>query len=200
MTGRRFLDLAASFGQVVLNTIVETSIPEWMEASASYLPQHMAGISNQKSCRVYELTDEVADVIAAAAEKMPKDPATLMGIHTLRHAEEPIQDSVFRVRRPHFMIEMLPTASEPDPKKVEEGKKWSMDFMDALMQIDPRNLEKAQCFTHTSPEDANFQEMYGEQWETMVAAKKKYDPKNIFRSGPSFKGTDLQIRTSWWPF
>lgn len=86
------------------------------------LPQQMAGIYNQKSCRVYQPTDEVADVIAAAARTMPNDSAMLLGIHTLRDAAEPVQDSVFRVRRPHFLIEMLPTVSDPVPEKIEEGK------------------------------------------------------------------------------
>ena len=59
-TGRTFLDRVSSFGHVVMTNVVETSIPDWQEASVAALPKSMFGIYNQKSCRVYELTDEVA--------------------------------------------------------------------------------------------------------------------------------------------
>ncbi|KAF2164976.1 hypothetical protein M409DRAFT_24878 [Zasmidium cellare ATCC 36951] len=186
-TGRQYVDRVSSFGHAIMNTVEETNIPDWQEASAAGLPPVMFGIHNQKSCRVYSLSDQVAEVIADAAAKMPSDPATLTGIHTLREAEEPIQDSVFKVREPHFFIEMLSTVSEPDPKKIEEAKKWAAEYHDALMKIDEGNLEKAQYFTHTSPEDADFQGMYGEYWDSLVEAKRKYDPRNVFRSGPTFE-------------
>lgn len=184
--GRKYVDRIATFGHAVMNNVVEVSIPEWQEAALARLPRKMFGEYNHKSCRVYELTDEVADVIATAAEKMPNDPSLLTGIHTLRDAQEPIQDSVFRVRRPHFLIEMLPAVSEHDAEKLEEARKWSVEYLDALKRIDPCNVELAQYITHTSPKDADWREMYGEHWETLVAAKKKYDPKNVFRSGPHF--------------
>ncbi|KAK4494221.1 hypothetical protein PRZ48_014519 [Zasmidium cellare] len=185
--GREYMERVSSFGHAIMNTVAEISIPDWQEESAASLPPVMFGIQNQKSCRVYEFTDEVAEVIATAVEKMPNDPATLTGIHTLRNAEEPNQDSVFLARKPHFLIEMLSTVSEPDPEKLKEAKKWAQEYLDALMKIDPSNLERAQYFTHTSPEDADFKGMYGEHWDLLVEAKKRHDPKNIFRSGPTFE-------------
>lgn len=170
-----------------MNTVAEIDIPTWMDNSAAGLPSVMFGIHNQKACRVYDFTDEVAEVIATAAAKMSNDAATLTGFHSLREAEEPAQDSVFRIRRPHFLIEMLPTVSEPDAKKMQEAKEWAEEYHDALMRIDPSNLEKAQYITHTSPEDADFPQIYGEHWDMLVAAKKKYDPKNVFSSGPTFR-------------
>lgn len=79
---------------------------------------------------------------------------------------------------------MLPTVSDPDREKTE-GKSWCMDFMNVLLQIDPRNLEKAQYFTHTSPGD-NFSKMYDKNWDARVAAKRKNDPKNVLWSSPTF--------------
>ena len=96
-TGCKYAERIASFSHAVMNTVAESTIPEWQEETVTRLPNRMFGETNQKSCRVYELTDEVAGVITAAAEKMPSDPSMLTGIHTLRNAEEPVQESVFRV-------------------------------------------------------------------------------------------------------
>ena len=57
-----------------------------------------------------------------------------------------------------------------------------MAYLDALKKIDPGNLELAQYISHTSPEDADYTAMYGEYWDELVAAKRKYDPMNVFRS------------------
>ena len=165
-----------------MSTVGECTIPEWQKQTAARIPNRMFGETNQKSCRVYELTEEVAGVIAAAAEKMPSDQSILTGIHTLRNAEEPVQDSVFKVRQPHFLIEILPCPSESDTAKIEEAREWAVEYLNALKKIDPANLELAQYISHTSPEDADYPGIYGEHWDELVATKRKYDPKNVFRS------------------
>jgi hypothetical protein len=74
--GRSYLKKVAAFGDLLANTVEPTTIPIWVEASASSVSETACGASYSISIR--EITDRVAEVIGREIAKMPADPATLI--------------------------------------------------------------------------------------------------------------------------
>lgn len=176
--GRKNLDQIASFGQVLFNGVKETTVPEWMDTIAKFVPQFAYG----RDCciSVRKLTEEVTNIISREIPEMPEDPATLLAIHQMRGPSEAAQaNSVFGARTAHYCIEFIATASEQE--RTQAGWDWAVRFRGALRETDRQNILTSTYISLTPPEEANSAAIYGDNWENMVEIKKEYDPKNVFK-------------------
>lgn len=176
--GRKNLDQIASLGQVLFNGVKETTVPEWLETIAKFVPQHAYGRDCTISLR--KLTEEVTTIIGREIAQMPEDRATLLSIHQMRGPSEAAQtNSVFGSRTAHYCIEFIATASEQE--KTQAGWDWAVRFRGALRETDQQNILTSTYISLTPPEEANSAVIYGDNWDNMVEIKKEYDPKNVFK-------------------
>lgn len=176
--GHKILDQVASFGTVLFKAVKETTVPEWMDTIATFVPKNAYGRNCTISIR--QLTDEVIDIIGRETAAMPEDPATLLSIHQLRGpSETALLDSVFGAREAHYCIEFIATAL--DPKRTAEVWEWAVRFRAAIRETDQKNILTSTYISLTPPTEANPAAIYGENWEKLVEIKKDYDPKNVFK-------------------
>jgi len=176
--GHRLLDEIASLGQVLHNSVVETTIPEWLNGIAKFAPKAAYGRNCTISLR--RLTDEVNSVIGEHVAKMPEDRSTLLSILQLRGPSEAASaESVFGAREAHYCLEFIATSSEP--ARTQEVWEWAVGFRDALRKTDEQNILASTYISLTPPAEANSSGIYGDNWEALVKVKRQYDPQNVFR-------------------
>ena len=176
--GRKNLDQIASFGTVLFNGVKETTVPEWMDDNATFLPKVVHGRSCTISLR--KLTDEIISIIGREVAGMPEDPATFFSIHHLRGPSETARlKSVFGVREAHYCFEFIATAV--DATRTEEVWDWAVGFRAALRKSDRQNILTSTYISLDPPAEANSAAIYGDNWEKLVEIKKEYDPKNVFK-------------------
>jgi hypothetical protein len=178
--GRKNLDQITSLGQVLFNDVKETTIPEWMQTIAQFLPKEVYGRDCTISLR--NLTQEVNAIIGRKTASMPEDPATLFTVHQLRGPSEAVNpNSVFEARIAHYCLEFIATASEPE--RTQAVWDWAVGFRDAIRkETDEANILTSTYISLTPPAEASSRAMYGDDnWEKMVKIKMEYDPKNVFR-------------------
>jgi Berberine and berberine like len=177
-TGRQYLDQIASFGQVVHNSVTETTIPVWMDDITKFAPKESYGSTCTINLR--KLTEEVNIVIGQEIAKMPDDPSTLLVIHQLRGPSEAANaDSVFGARAAHYCLEFVATSSDQERTKVAWD--WAVGFRDAIRKTNAQNILTATYISLTPPTEASSPAIYGENWDKLVEIKKQYDPKNVFK-------------------
>lgn len=176
--GRKILDQIASFGTVLFNGVKETTIPEWMETIATFVPKVAYGRNCTISLR--KLTDEVNTIIGREIAGMPEDRATLLSIHQMRGPSEGAQpNSVFGAREAHYCVEFIATVTEA--ARTEEVWDWAVGFRDALRKTDGQNILTSTYISLTPPAEVSSAAIYGENWEKMVEIKREFDPKNVFK-------------------
>ena len=70
-------------------------------------------------------------------------------------------------------------AVDPDPAKAPALKKWARDYW---QEVHPFNLDGGYAnFMMDDEGDARVRAAYGENYERLMAIKRKYDPANLFR-------------------
>lgn len=183
-TGRPYVDEIAGLGSPILNSIAESTVPEWMEASRAVVPPQAYGSSRTVSVRM--LTDEVVDIIGRNIAKMPADMATNFSVHWLRGGASaaPNTESVFGAREPHFVLELIATAS--DPAGVEVSQAWAVSFRDELLRSAHENILTCSWVPMTPPDEVSLSKTFGPHYESLLGLKRKHDPRNVFKlSTPS---------------
>lgn len=78
-TGRLWCKKIDSLGKSLMNTISETTIPQWHQGNAGLVPAFAYGI--YWTHNLHEITPEIAACLGSHLEKMPEDPCTLSSIH-----------------------------------------------------------------------------------------------------------------------
>ncbi|KAJ4228266.1 hypothetical protein NW757_014144 [Fusarium falciforme] len=182
--GYNWLAQIEALGKVLHNSVKATTVKDWLDDAGSFLPRSAYGGSCTASVR--QLTDEVNEVVDREIAKMPADPAVLFSAHELRgKSTAPRADSVFAARAPHYVLEFVATSSSQD--MARQAQQWGNGFRHAVLQTASDNLLPLTYISLTPPKDADYPTIYGTHWERLVAIKKKYDPKNVFRhSMPQF--------------
>ena len=182
-TGREYLDKVTALGTPVMNTVAISTIHEWLQGLASLVPSSAYGSTGTISVR--ELSPEVMAIIGRNLEKMPSHSGCGFSIHQLRKPIEEVHtDSVFGSREPHFMIEFIWTpATEAG---VKECREWADSFRQELLQSDPKNILPGTYISLTTPGSNTLANIYGPNYETLMALRRKYDPEMVFNLAVPF--------------
>lgn len=176
-TGHVYLDKIASLGKPVTNTVVETSVPEWMTGSSALTPPHVYG--GDRTVSVRKLTAEVNEIIGRNVAKIPSDAATGFSIHQCRGpSAAPNTGSVFAAREPHFVLEII--ASVVNPLSLNASQAWAAAFRKELLQSSRTNLLEETYISLTQPGDTPVSKIYGANYGTLLALKREFDPEDVF--------------------
>jgi hypothetical protein len=180
-TGATWLAKFETLGTVLMNTVAVTKIPDWLHASAAFIPTNVFGKSRTHNLR--ELSSEVAAMIGSSLEKMPSDSATMFSIHELRgpSAVENAK-SVFATRVPHFMLEILGIASTKENR--DKSLEWATEIWKAVGQMD-NDILLPGTYISLDPQDLPsdsfpLSKIYGSNDQEVLSLKRKYDPDNVF--------------------
>lgn len=177
ISGRYYLNKVAALGNVVANTVVETTAPGWINGTSALISRRVYG--GDRTVTVHELTNQVIELIGRNVAKMPLDNATAFSIHECRGiSAKPYQGSVFGPRKPHLVLEII--GSVADPENFETSKSWAATFRKELLQSSRNNLLPETYISLTKPGDNSLSDIYGPNYQALLALKWKFDPKNIF--------------------
>jgi hypothetical protein len=178
------LDKISLLGNVLFSRVKKTTTPEWMKGGEPFVPKFAYGCN--LSVNVRELTEDVNQVIAEQALKMPNDPATLLTILELRGpSASPRKDPVFGTRTPHYIVEFIVTSS--DASRSPGAWEWANGFREALKRTNPRNILLTTYISLTPPAEASLEMIYQEYRDKLVEIKERYDPKFMFKHAlPNF--------------
>lgn len=175
--GRHWLHQIESLGEVVHNSVIPTTVKDWLDDSGAYVPKTAYG--GNCTVSVTSFDDDVVKVVGEEIAKMPADPATLFSAHELRgRSALPRARSVFAARMPHYVFEFIATSSTPD--MAREAWVWASGFRDAVRRHASHSVLPITYVALTPPSDANFPVIYGKQWQRLQEIKKMYDPNNVF--------------------
>ncbi len=104
--GRTWLSKVEALVPVTMNTVTETTIPDWLNANMALVPESAHGVSYTHNFR--KITSEVAAIIGDSFAEMSDDAGCMLAIHELKGPSVgPHKDSVYGNRDPHFMLEIL---------------------------------------------------------------------------------------------
>jgi FAD/FMN-containing dehydrogenase len=133
---------------------------------------------------VKTLPDEAIDAHLAQAAKTPSE-LSLMHLY-------PIDGAVHRVAKDgaawncrDATWSMVIAGIDPDPSKAADVTRWTKAYWDAVHPFDLGGAYPN--FMMDDEGDARLKATYGDNYARLVAAKKKYDPANIFRVNQNIK-------------
>lgn len=105
-TGRTWLSKVEALVPVAMNGVMETTIPDWLNANTALVPESVHGVSCSHNVR--KITSEVAAIIGDSLAEMSNDAGCMLTIHELKGpSATPHKNSVYGNRDPHFMLEIL---------------------------------------------------------------------------------------------
>jgi FAD/FMN-containing dehydrogenase len=133
---------------------------------------------------VKTLPDEAIDAHLAQAAKTPSE-LSLMHLY-------PIDGAVHRVAKDgaawncrDATWSMVIAGIDPDPRKAADVTRWTKAYWDAVHPFDLGGAYPN--FMMDDEGDTRLKATYGDNYARLVAAKKKYDPANIFRVNQNIK-------------
>ena len=174
--GQRWKEKIASLSPVVMDTVAVTTIPDWFSANAGLVASSVYGSSGTHILRL--ITPEVAAAIGRSLVEMPFDPVTMFTIHQLRGpSAAPDNTSVFAMREPHFMLEIMGCVTKEESK--QESKQWISHTSNNVQQTDSSNI-LPNVYISLYPEYEELSKFFGSHVEEILALKGKFDPQNVF--------------------
>ncbi|EED19921.1 6-hydroxy-D-nicotine oxidase, putative [Talaromyces stipitatus ATCC 10500] len=179
--GSRWRERIGSLGTLLMNTVSETTIPQWYKGIAALVPATAYG--SFRTHNLHEIPPEVAECLGHHLAKMPSDPAAMFTIYQSRMSTStPISDSVFPAREPHFMLEIIGCSTTKE--KAPESEQWALDLWSNVSITDKNNFLSAAYisleFIEEPPHPATLGRLFGSHVDDILATKKRYDPENVF--------------------
>ena len=175
--GRVYLDKIAALGKVVENTVAEKTVPEWQTESSALVPPHVYG--GDRTVSVRKLTEQVNQIISRNIGKIPLDSGTGFSIHECRGPSAVANPgSVFGSREPHFVMELI--GSAVNLSSFNASQAWAATFREELLQVRRDNLLPGTYISLTKPGDTPVPNIYGSKYQTLLALKREFDPRDVF--------------------
>ena len=122
-------------------------------------------------------------IAAGAARTSPLSAINLHHFHGAA-ARVPLPATAFGVRQPHFMAEILASwrpADGQDADRAAPHRRWADTTAE---QLSPHALPGGYPNLLTADEPERVDHAYGPNAARLIAAKKAYDPGNIFTATP----------------
>lgn len=182
--GKEVLEKLLKLAPVVMDTVAETSVTDWLKLLESFCPYGVFG--DDKGISFNQLTPNILEIIGRHIEKMPSDRGTAFSIHLLNRSSPSATDGQLGVgscfnpeaRQEHFMLELI--GSVIDQSRLPESQKWIREMYDEL-----EGSGEAMEGTYVglaSPEDMSLDKIYGSEWQNLLELKMKLDPQGIFKN------------------
>lgn len=173
----------AALGPVIMNAIVETTIPEILANTGAHVPSRVFG--SALTHNVTMISSEIAGAIGRGIAKLPNNPGTMMSIHQLRGmSTKPQVASVFESRDPHFMLEILGFSNEATMQS--EAEAWAVGMAKDVLQASPGDtlptgyISLYNSQLQVSSPDELLEKTYGSKVKVLKILKSKFDPENVF--------------------
>lgn len=134
---------------------------------------------------VRELTDEAISVHLEFAEKSPSE-LSLMHLYPIDGAVHRVgeRETAWACRNANWS--MVIAAIDPDPTTAPALSEWAKAYWEA---IHPHNLGGAYVNFLMEEGEERVRLSYGENYDRLVAIKRKYDPENFFRVNQNIRPT-----------
>ncbi|HEX5473978.1 MAG TPA: FAD-binding oxidoreductase [Vicinamibacterales bacterium] len=132
--------------------------------------------SSGRSCYLDGLTDRAIDVLADGTRHMTS-PFSAVHLHHLQGAvgRRSPHETAFAHRDAAFALNILPIWSRPD--EADAHVQWSEDLWYAMQPFAGAGVY-VNFLDDEGPE--RVRAAYGENYDRLVAIKRKYDPQNVF--------------------
>ena len=180
-TGEKLLQPLRAFGQPIADVIGPTPYIGWQQVLDPLLTPGMRNY--WKSHEFLQIPDAMIDVIMDFASRLP-DPQTELAFAQLGGAIQrvPNDATAYSHREPNFLINVHTRwdAAANDSKCIA----WARDLIKALA---PFSTGAVYVNFLTSDEEDRVKMAYGANLAKLVAAKKKYDPTNLFRMNANIR-------------
>jgi hypothetical protein len=137
-----------------------------------------------KGAYVKELSDKAIDVHLEYISKSPSE-LSLMHLYPIDGAVHKTAsgDTAWNCRDASWS--MVIAAIDPDPAKAADLKRWGRSYWEA---VNPFTTGGAYVnFMMDDEVEGRIQKTYGDNYERLVAIKRKYDPTNLFKVNQNIK-------------
>ncbi|KAI2634010.1 hypothetical protein GGS21DRAFT_543910 [Xylaria nigripes] len=172
--GKKWFSKVAAFGNCILNNPESKTVSAFTAFNERLVVYGSYGRSYTISVRDYTL--KAAEVLAKYTCLIPGGGIALSA-HSYR-ASAPIAASVFGARDAHVMFEFV--AMTPVAELEAKGADWALNLMKDIREADPENVLET-AYVSLMGDESDYKKIYGTQYSTLVALKKKYDPDNVFK-------------------
>jgi FAD/FMN-containing dehydrogenase len=132
---------------------------------------------------VRELSDQAIELHIEHARKAPTE-LSIAHIYPIDGAVHKVKSHETAWNCRNATWSMVICGIDPNPAKAETIKAWAKGYWDALH---PYNLKGAYLNFMMEEGDDRIRATYGDNYERLVAIKKKYDPTNFFRVNQNIK-------------
>ncbi|HSB51663.1 MAG TPA: BBE domain-containing protein, partial [Dissulfurispiraceae bacterium] len=147
-------------------------------------PLHPKGLQwYWKGDFVRELTDEAIDVHLEHARKAPSE-LSIMHMYPIDGAVHAVgrNETAWSCRDATWSMGI--DGIDPDPAKAGAIKAWAREYWEA---VHPYNLGGGYVNFMMEEGEDRIRATYGDNYDRLVAIKKKYDPTNFFRVNQNIK-------------
>ena len=132
---------------------------------------------------VRELSDKAIDVHLEYTLHSPSE-LSLMHLYPIDGAVHKVDATMTAWNCRDATWSMVIDGIDPDPAKAEALKAWGRAYWEA---VHPYNLEGAYVNFMMEEGEDRLRATYGDNYDRLVAIKKKYDPTNFFRVNQNIK-------------
>lgn len=181
--GHHWINKVAALDPVhppAVNTIQPCTLLEGLRINDASIAASIYGRCNTITVRGYSpgLVNAVARSTATFAAR-----GSGIALHRfVGHGDgEKERCSVWQPRGEHIMVEIL--SGTTDEKRVDAAYAWGAAVRRAVVQaVEEKEILHAGWMAMTANEGADLKTLFGQNYEFLMALKKKWDPENAFRN------------------
>ncbi|KAI1262435.1 FAD-binding domain-containing protein [Xylariaceae sp. FL1019] len=173
--GNKWIDKIASLGNCIMKMTKPMTLLQLLEENEKLLVFGQYGRVHTLSFKKF--TPKTTAILAKYTNLLPGG-GTGISIHALR-SPKPNEESVFGNRTDHHMLELI--SSTPDESIWKKADEWGRAAIKELLQGDPENMIESWYISLIDRDDTDLRTVYGRHYEGLLALKRKYDPKNVFK-------------------
>lgn len=125
-----------------------------------------------------QLTPKTISILAEYSVLIPA-PGSLIAAQHVRLPESALP-SVFYPRGDYYWLEIVGTSHDPDVGR--QADEWAEALKQSLLDNDAENILRSAYIGFLDNDEADLSRVYGSNYQVLLAAKKRLDPKNVFKN------------------
>ncbi|KAI8649070.1 FAD-binding PCMH-type domain-containing protein [Fusarium keratoplasticum] len=174
--GRKWIDVIACFGNCLRKTVRATSWQILCEENEKLVGSTVYGRARTLNLRY--LTPRTTQILAHYNSVIP-GPESSISVQLIRDLGIGLK-SVFEPRCQHYWLEIAGTSR--DPQVAKHAEEWARSLKQDLIEKDPDNVLDAAYIGFLDDDEMELSKVYGDHYQTLVAVKRKLDPRNLFKN------------------